>query len=97
MIKNPNVQGSNLFIRMDAFLEAGGFDESLLSCTDRDLCIRLFERKKHKWVRLEQHLVHHDARNLGRISDSGSFTKKQGLRRFAMKHQFIMNDEDWVE
>ena len=95
LINNPNIQGSNIFVRLDAFLEAGGFDESLFSCTDRDFCIRLFERKNHNWVRLNEFLVHHDARKIGRISDKGSIRKIQGLRRFAMKHQFRMNNDIW--
>ena len=97
LIKNPHIQGSNLFVRMDSFLGAGGFDESILSCTDRDFCIRLFENKNHRWKRLNQHLVHHDARNSGRISDPNSKRKKQGIQRFAMKHQFRMDEEQWGE
>mmetsp|Transcript_20279 Transcript_20279/g.41933 ORF Transcript_20279/g.41933 Transcript_20279/m.41933 type:complete len:242 (+) Transcript_20279:250-975(+) len=38
---NPGVQGSNLFVRCEALLKAGLFDEKLSSTTDRDLCIRL--------------------------------------------------------
>ena len=38
---NPHIQGSNLFVRLRTLLEAGAFDESLPSATDRDLCIRL--------------------------------------------------------
>jgi len=97
LIKNPHIQGSNLFVRMDSFLGAGGFDESILSCTDRDFCIRLFENKNHRWKRLNQHLVHHDARKSGRISDPTSKRKTQGLQRFAMKHQFRMDEEQWDE
>jgi broad specificity phosphatase PhoE/2-polyprenyl-3-methyl-5-hydroxy-6-metoxy-1,4-benzoquinol methylase/GT2 family glycosyltransferase len=97
LIKNPHIQGSNLFVRMDSFLAAGGFDESILSCTDRDFCIRLFENKNHHWKRLNQHLVHHDARKPGRISDPNSKRKTQGIQRFAMKHQFRMDEEQWDE
>jgi len=95
LIKNPHIQGSNLFVRMDSFLGAGGFDESILSCTDRDFCIRLFENKNHHWKRLNQHLVHHDARKPGRISEPNSKRKMQGVQRFAMKHQFRMNEDQW--
>ena len=97
LIKNPHIQGSNLFVRMDSFLTAGGFDESILSCTDRDFCIRLFENNNHHWKRLNQHLVHHDARKSGRISDPNSKRKTQGIQRFAMKHQFRMDEEHWGE
>jgi len=95
LVENPHIQGSNLFVRLDTFLEAGGFDESLYSCTDRDVCIRLFERPEHQWARLDEHLVHHDARDSGRISDPGSPRKIMGLRKFATKHQFRMDDDTW--
>ena len=41
LVSNPSVQGSNLFVRMDALFAAGLFDEALPSTTDRDLCVRL--------------------------------------------------------
>ena len=63
LISNPHIQGSNMFVRLDSFLEAGGFDESLYSCTDRDFCIRLFERPNHQWTSIQEHLVNHDARS----------------------------------
>ena len=95
LVKNPHIQGSNIFVRMDSFLKSGGFDESLLSCTDRDFNIRLFETKNHSWKKLNEHLVHHDARDEGRISDPMSQRKKDGLTRFGLKHQFRMNKNDW--
>ena len=97
LISNPHIQGSNLYVRLDSFLGSGGFDESILSCTDRDFCIRLFEDPNHKWERLDKHLVNHDARKSGRISDSGSERKIQGLQRFAMKHQFRMSEGQWLD
>ena len=97
LAKNPNIQGSNLFLRMDAFVEVCGFDESLLSCTDRDICIRLFDRGHHEWVRIDEHLVHHDASLSGRISDVGSYRKKMGLLKFAEKYRSIMTEEIWEE
>jgi glycosyltransferase involved in cell wall biosynthesis len=40
-VGNPGVQASNLFVRLDAILAIGGFDEALPNTTDRDLMIRL--------------------------------------------------------
>lgn len=40
-VGNPGVQGSNLFLRLEALTAIGGFDESLPNTTDRDLMIRL--------------------------------------------------------
>ena len=42
-VGNPGVQGSNLFVRLDALLAIGGFDEALPNTTDRDLMIRLLQ------------------------------------------------------
>ena len=70
---------------MDAFVEVRGFDESLLSCTDRDICTRLFDRERHQWVRIDEHLVHHDATSSGRISDAGS--QEKWLLKFAEKYR----------
>ena len=41
LVRNTHIQGSNLFVRLRKLLEAGGFDEALVSTTDRDVCIRL--------------------------------------------------------
>ena len=38
LVGNPGIQASNLVCRLSVQLEAGLFDESLPSCTDRDLC-----------------------------------------------------------
>lgn len=61
LIGNPGIQGSNLFLRLSTFLEAGGFDESLYSSTDRDLCIRLAEMKSVRYQAIPEILVYHYA------------------------------------
>lgn len=43
LIGDPGIQGSNMIIRASAFLKIGMFDESLPSCTDRDLLLRLLQ------------------------------------------------------
>ena len=40
-VGNPGIQGSNLFLRLDAIAAIGGFDEALPNTTDRDLMIRV--------------------------------------------------------
>ena len=59
LVTNPNVQGSNLFVRLSRIQEAGGFDEELPSTTDRDLCIRLLRLPGIRYEVLRNHLVHH--------------------------------------
>jgi hypothetical protein len=60
LIGNPHIQGSNLFVRLDKLLQAGGFNEWLPSTTDRDLCIRLAGVGVAAAV-TQQHTVHHFA------------------------------------
>ena len=57
LVRNPHVQGSNLFVRLRKLLEAGGFDEALTSTTDRDICIRLTDLGTVKFGAIEEHLV----------------------------------------
>lgn len=45
-VGNPGIQGSNLFVRLDALVAIGGFDEALPNTTDRDLMIRLLRHAR---------------------------------------------------
>lgn len=40
---NPGWQGSNTFIRLTSFLQAGGYSDGLISCNDRDLAIKVLD------------------------------------------------------
>lgn len=92
LITNPGIQGSNLFLRATAFLEAGCFDEHLLSTTDRDLCIRLADLGTLRYLSLQQPLVYHYAEpGRPRISNAGSKAKLEGLTSFWRKHVGRMN------
>lgn len=89
---NPGIQGSNLYLSAAAFLEAGCFDEHLLSTTDRDLCIRLADLGTLRYLSLQQPLVYHYAEfGRPRISNAGSKTKLDGLTSFWRKHVGRMN------
>ena len=63
LVRNPHIQGSNLFVRLRRLLEAGGFDETLTSTTDRDICIRLADLGSIRYSGLRENLVHHYADN----------------------------------
>lgn len=87
LVRNPHVQGSNLFIRLRKVLEAGAFDEGLASTTDRDLCIRLADLGSVRYGAVPQHLVHHYAEDdRPRLSTPGGAAKCAGLRAFYRKH-----------
>ena len=94
LVRNPHIQGSNLFVRLRNMLEAGGFDEALTSTTDRDICIRLADLGTVRYGGLGENLVHHFADNdRPRLSTPGSDAKRAGLRYFFRKHRGRMSDE----
>lgn len=95
LVTNPGIQGSNLFVRLNCLLRAGGFDESLASTTDRDVMIRLIEANSLSIASTSTWTVHHDARDSGRISDAGGERKKRGLSRFLEKHRGRMTDDQY--
>lgn len=91
---NPNIQGSNLFIRFSRLLEAGGFDEKMVSTTDRDLCIRLSMLPNITYCIINDHLVNHYALNDPcRLSYPKSERKKQGLEYFYHKYSPLMSSD----
>ncbi len=94
LVGNPQIQGSNLFVRLEKLLLAGMFDEHLPSCTDRDLCIRIADLGGIRYEALAVHTVHHLADGpLPRLSDPGSESKLLGLQRFWSKYQTRMTLE----
>ncbi len=86
-IRGQHIQGSNLFVRLDMMLMAGGFDEHLPSCTDRDLCIRLADLPSLRFGSTSVHTVHHyaDARP-DRLTSPASSAKHDALTRFWRKY-----------
>ena len=85
-VSNPNIQGSNLFVRLSSLCDIDGFDEDLVSTTDRDVCIRLLDAGTVPAV-LNNHLVHHDAHDSrNRLSSAGSAKKRAGLQYFYNKY-----------
>lgn len=90
---NPGIQGSNLFLSLDTLLMAGGFDEYLPSCTDRDLCIRLCELCGLRYCSVNKPMLNHYAdSDRQRLSSPNSPAKKKGLAAFWLKYHGRMND-----
>jgi broad specificity phosphatase PhoE/glycosyltransferase involved in cell wall biosynthesis len=86
-VRGQHIQGSNLFVRLDLLLLAGGFDERLPSCTDRDLCLRLVALEELRFGSTDRHTVHHYADpRPDRLSTPASPAKLDGLTRFFRKH-----------
>ncbi|MCC6874789.1 MAG: glycosyltransferase [Sandaracinaceae bacterium] len=91
LVRNPHIQGSNLFVRLSTLLEAGAFDESLRSTTDRDLLVRLADLGAG-YAAVHRATVHHDARGeRPRLSTAGSVAKSEGLARFWSKYRLRMS------
>ncbi len=88
---NPGVQGSNLIVRLDLLLEAGGFNEALRSCTDRDLMLRLLRRPNLQYaITKSPSLRHHATNKYDRLSQPGSAAKTEGLEVFTRLHGPLM-------
>lgn len=86
-VGNPGIQPSNLMVRLDRVLEAGGFDESLQSCTDRDLLIRLSRISTADYRRVVAQTVrHHACLDRPRLCTPGSPQRQAGLDAFFDKH-----------
>ncbi|WP_050415240.1 glycosyltransferase [Azoarcus sp. CIB] len=86
-VGNPGLQPSNLVVRLDRLLEAGGFDESLPSCTDRDLLIRILRISTAGYRRVTEHTVrHHACGDRSRLCTPGSPQRQAGLTAFFDKH-----------
>ena len=93
LVGNPGIQGSNLVCRLRVLLEAGLFDESLPSCTDRDLCIRIAELPDVRYGAVSEPTVRHFAcGSRPRLSIPGSSAKTRGLDRFFRKYHDRMSD-----
>ena len=92
LVGNPGIQGSNLVVRLGVLLEAGLFDESLTSCTDRDLCIRIAELPNVCYGVTSGTTVDHFAcTSRLRLSTPGSTAKREGLNCFYRKHSSRMS------
>ena|GEM_PF-426162 len=93
-IKNPHVQGSNLFINLKSLMDVGLFDENLRSCTDRDLCIRLLDLPHFRYGSVPHHTVHHFAdERSDRLTARSSSAKIEGLTAFWDKYADRFNAE----
>ena len=95
LIGNPHIQASNLAVRLSVLLEAGLFDEALLSCTDRDLCLRMLDVANVRYGAVSFVTVRHYAESTrGRLSTAGSRAKHLGLDGFWRKYRDRMTTEE---
>lgn len=90
---NPGLVGSTTFVRLEAVLQAGAFDEALPSTVDRDFFVRLFQlRPKYKVVPevLVQVFVEEDRYRITLDKEA----KRRGLQGFYYKYRYFMNQAE---
>lgn len=98
LIGNPNIQGSNLFLKLNILYKIDGFDETLPSTTDRDICIRLLQIEKLNYKSIKFYGVHHFAfDNYPRLSTPGSTSKSNGLNLFFKKYKSLMTKKQILD
>ena len=100
-IKNPHIQGSNLFINLWVFFSIGCFDESMKSTTDRDLMMRYVEfiecNKNIKTLFIKETLVNYFYDNqINRVTTNRD-SKFQGLNLFYRKYSHLFNEKIKLE
>jgi len=91
LVGNPGIQGSNLFLSFSIMLMVGGFDEHLLSCTDRDLCIRLVDLGEVRYQSIQKCLLNHYAENCRQRLSNPSLSKNRALTAFWLKYHGRMS------
>jgi hypothetical protein len=97
-IRNPGIQGSNMFFKSHVLEDINGFDETLMSATDRDLMIRFIDYIQKKSLLnniaiLNNSYVFYNATNSNSITNNKE-KKHLGLDKFYLKYkdQFSNND-----
>lgn len=100
-IKNPHIQGSNLFINLWVFFSIGCFDESMKSTTDRDLMMRYVEfiecNKNIKTLFIKETLVNYFYDNQINRVTTNKDSKFQGLNLFYRKYSHLFNKKIKLE
>ena len=92
LIRNPGLGGSNLILRRALYRKAGGFDESLPTCNDRDFGIRLSLCEGVKYERLPKRLVRFYQHMGPKLCTVKGDAMRAGIRRFYEIHSHRMTE-----
>lgn len=85
LVRNPGIQGSNMFFKYKALKSIKGFDEKLASCTDRDLLIRFLNYRPKPIIKIIPYvLINHYTENISVTYDLNK--KERGLDSFYLKY-----------
>jgi glycosyltransferase involved in cell wall biosynthesis len=94
LVGNPGWQGSNTFVDLALFMEAGAFDETLVSLHDRDLALRLLRCPAARPVLVREWTSTWHFGTPGSLSLPGTPGKLQGLRRFWQIYGHMMSADE---
>ncbi len=86
LIGNPGWQGSNTFATTTKLIAAGGFRESLVSCHDRDLAIRMLDLPGIRISFTGQHTATWNLKAYPNALSRPSHEKTNALRHFLVLH-----------
>jgi len=93
LIGSPGVQGSNMFFNAKALSQVGCFDETLKSCSDRDLMIRFLQHNSINDIAfVPETLVFHYAQSEQTVTNN-HITKWTGLNSFYNKYLNLFTPE----
>jgi len=81
-VQNIGLRTSNLFIKKVVFLKVGGFNESLLTSTDRGLSIKLANYSNLKYQPLKERLVIYNKHKKGQMISAKHPTRYIGTKIF---------------
>jgi len=87
---NPGWQGSNTFVKSKLLGEVDGYDENLLCCHDRDIAIRILNKKPNISFTDNVTVSFYLGTNRGSLTTS-EYGKWTGLLQFFSKHREEMN------
>ena len=93
LVGNPGIQGSNLFLRLSTFLEAGGYDENQNPSNDRDLSLRLCALNDVIYERNPNvSMVYYAESDRFRYSNPNTPIRIEGFENFWLKHSGRMSN-----
>jgi glycosyltransferase involved in cell wall biosynthesis len=90
---NPGLVGSNIILNRALYREVEGFNETLPTCNDRDLGIRLSLRTGIKYGRLAKRLVRLYQHTGPKLCAVKGDAMRSGIRRFYEIHSDRMTEE----
>ena len=89
---NPGIQGSNMFFRFGVLKAIDGFDETLASCTDRDLMIRFLQKYSNKNIKIVPIALINNFVSKDSVT-SNFTTKTKGLNSFHIKYIRLYSED----